>query len=155
MIILYSFQEEAAHLTVQAKQDDHNEKEYGPQLRNRHHGNCSRVGNERQAGACSMNETDERNTVSAVESKYCCDITIGISFCIHNVLYILTWLCHFWYVCVLLICHESKYREDGKARYKTGSTVQKAQVHSVPGNKKERKKNILWPIIWNKYNFEK
>lgn len=53
--------EESAHLTIQSQQDDHNEKEYCPELRKRHHGNCSRVGNERQARTCSEKGMVRRN----------------------------------------------------------------------------------------------
>lgn len=131
-----------AYLTVQSQQDDHNEKEYRPELRKRHHGDCSRIGNERQARTCSENEM--LNVFGAIAGlQLQCSviwwfITILIYSLIHKMFYIVTWLCHFWYVSVLLICHESKYREDSKASYKTGPTVQKAQVHTVPKNKKTK-----------------
>lgn len=57
--------------------------------------------------------------------------------------YILTWFSHFGYICVLLVCHESKCREDGKAGYKAGPTVQEAQVHTIPKEQKNGYESAL------------
>lgn len=53
-----------------------------------------------------------------------------------------TWFGHFWYVCVLLIGHESESREDGKTSNKTGSTVQKAQVYTIPADTQRKAQPI-------------
>lgn len=39
-----------SHLSVQAQHDDHEEEADGPELRHRHHGHSSGVGDEGQAG---------------------------------------------------------------------------------------------------------
>lgn len=60
-----SSKEESANLTVESQQDDHNEKEYRPELRKRHHGNCSRVSNECQARTCSESARVKRKQLTS------------------------------------------------------------------------------------------
>lgn len=145
---------EWANLTVEPQQDDHHEKENRPELRHRHHGHGSRVSNERQARTCSDGK------ISKIEEKQSRNCFLCMQYSMQSTKYnksqrlqkipfLLTWRCYIWYVSVLLIRHETERREDGKASHKTGATIQKAQIQTVPKKKqKESHTSLIASIIF-------